>query len=322
MTTETDTAPISHRIGAEGTLSLRTVAGTVRLRGNDGDVATVSATSASGEAARLVVRREAGSLLVEPEQRERSFLGVAFGTDAPEIDFVVELPRRARIELQSVSADVDGEGLHGDQSYKLVSGDVELERLGGRLEIQSVSGDARVAAELPLDVNARTTSGDIHVEAAGLTLLRLRSVSGDVAIAGRLLPGPEHRVETVSGDLAIRPQGGLTVEVAGSAVGPVTASEGTLGRNAGSRQLVFGDGSARLRFRSMSGELHVIGSEERSAAAPAAVTPAAATPAAATPARATPAAAREQLAILQAVERGEMDVEEASRLLSEEAERA
>ena len=309
MTTEVNGGTVRHRIGRDGSFSLRTMSGTVRLRGTDGDEVVLNArTSASDEAPALTVRRYEGGLHVEPEGRGVSFLGATIGIGQPEIEFEVDLPASARIELNSVSAEVSGSLLHGDQSYKLVSGPLLLHDVGGRLDVKSVSGDVCIRGSRPLEIDVVTTSGDLEVDGRQLELVRLRSVSGNATIQGALAAGPEHRVETVSGDLRLEPEAGLTVEASGPIVGLRSSIGGRASSRRGQRSFIVGDGAAQLRFRSMSGQVSL---EERGA-------PSRSRPAATPETRSQPAGeSRDPLEILRAVERGELDVEEASRLLEE-----
>lgn len=308
MTAEVHGGAIRHRIGREGSFSLRTVSGSVRLGGTAGDEVVLTArTSASDEAPALSIRRYEGGLHVEPERKGMSFLGATIGIGQPEIEFEVEVPASARVEINSVSAEVSGSGLHGDQSYKLVSGALLLDAVGGRLEAKSVSGDVQVRASGPLEIDVVTTSGDLEVDGRQLELVRLRSVSGDVGIVGALSAGPEHRVETVSGDLRLEPESGLTVEASGPIVGLQSSMRGRASSRRGQRGFVVGDGAAQLRFRSMSGQVSL--EEDRlSRPGPAA---------AAGPHPEHSRESRDPLEILRAVERGELDVEQATRLLEE-----
>jgi len=296
MTTEVATAPIRHRVGPDGTLALRNIAGSVQLIGTDGDEIEVVARHVGGgeQAPKLSVRRYDGGIEISPERQGRTFFGMLFAVDVPDIDFEIELPRSARVEVNAVSADVAGGELHGVQSYTLVSGDLQLSAAGGRIDAKSVSGSVRVHAATAVELNAATTSGEIELEGDDIQLARLRSISGDAAISGRLAAGPEHRVETVSGDLQLAASGGVTVEASGPMIDVQAHLPGS--RSLGQRGLVVGDGSARLRFRSMSGEVRTVGVQA-----------------------ARPLSAFEQadsLEILRALERGDIDVEEASRKLA------
>jgi len=297
----TDQTEIRHKIGGNGTFVLRTLSGSVHLAAADGDEVVVVARSARGDLPELTVDQAPGRLLVEPPRHGLSFLR---GHDF-EIDFNVSVPRGARVDIKSVSADIIASDLAGEQDYKSVSGDVHLATTQGRVTIQTVSGDVHLNGGRTFELNAMTTSGDVMVEGELVDYLRVRTVSGDVRLTGKLSDGPRHTVETVSGDLIFRSSGGVNVE---------SARALDIGRNS-SRSFVIGDGAASLSFRSMSGEERVTGPadnkrepRERSEPAKKYDQPiAAAGPA---PTAATP------LDVLRALERGDIDVEEADQILA------
>jgi hypothetical protein len=245
-------AQIRHQIGATGSLTLSNVSGSVRVRGTDAEDVTVIARDSSGDTPQLVVRRSEGALLVEPERNSRGLLGGSFGFGPRSVEFEVEAPRGARVEISTVSADVDAEGLAGEQHYKTVSGDLELAGAAGRLSIVTVSGDARIQADGTIELTGSTTSGDLRVRAPRIEVLRLRTVSGDVMVTGALGVGAEHAVETVSGDLIVEALEGLTVD---------SRRALDLARREG-RTSVVGNGAARLNFRTMSGDVQVSGADD------------------------------------------------------------
>ncbi len=308
---------IRHTIGATGTFVLRTVSGNVEIEGTDGDEAIVRAKGGNGHGGMppLTVERTENALRVEPERRASGLFGTSLGRlGVASVDFRVLVPRSARVEISAVSADVAGRDLHGDQSYREVSGDLTLDDVSGRIALTTVSGDASVMATQPMEVNATTTSGDIEIAGGRLDLLRARSVSGDIQLSGELVPGPEHRVETVSGDLRLQSSGGLTVEASGPAVAVRSELSRLAGKMPDQRSLVIGDGAARLKFRSLSGDVHVHGARRVATAEPAEPPFAPPPPRPEAPPQ-PPPPPRDSLDVLRALERGEIDVDEASRLL-------
>jgi hypothetical protein len=117
------------------------------------------------------------------------------------------------------------------------------------------------------------------------------------------------------GDLSLGVVGGLTLEVRGLSsdvhVGVSHRSEGSRDR----RRYVIGDGASTVQFSSMSGDVHVRAAR-RITAPPAPPTP----PAPPAPTRPPkPIGDDEQLEVLRALERGEIDIEEAQRRLAGEA---
>jgi Putative adhesin len=303
---------IRHDIGAQGTLELRTVSGSIRLAGTDGSEAVVTVHGDENALRELAIERGPGRLLVQPQRVDFGFLRRGH----VDFDFDVTLPRNARVDVKAVSADITARNLGGEQEYKTVSGELRLSNVAGRVTIQTVSGDVRLEDGGRLELSTTATSGDVHVEAELIDYLRVKTVSGDLRLEGRLADGPRHTVETVSGDLNFRTTGGVTVE-------PQRALD--IGRS-GRRPVIIGDGAAQLTFRSMSGDEHVtaVGTATstretpRSATAPApAMTAAAADSDVPTSTYRTAAAPTSRLDVLRALERGEIDVEEAARRLEE-----
>jgi hypothetical protein len=326
MPTFARTQEVEHEIGLEGTFGLRLTAADVELRATDEAVARARVTfelraSSESEAdeifepVKLRVVAGAGTLrLEEADHADGGFASIArlikttLGGEAVSYRVDAEVPRRAQLAIEGVSSEVTAAGFRGSQQFRTVSGDLVLTGVGGGMRLNSVSGDASLRAEEPLGLKAASVSGDISVIAPRFTALAATTVSGDVDVEGELAAGTTHEVETVSGDLSLAVAGGFTLEVRGiSSEVDVALPHRTEGPN-DRRRYVVGDGSARVVFSSMSGDARV-GPPRRGAVRPPAPSPAPSPPAAPLPTE------TEELEILRAVERGEIDVEEATRRL-------
>jgi hypothetical protein len=326
---------IEHEIGEGGRFALRVTSADVELRAVDGPRARVRATyelraDSDGEAddmferVQLRATRGADELDLEEPRPDGGGLGglarALRGRGGEVVDrrIEAEVPRRAEVRFNGVSAELTAIGLLGVQRYQTVSGDVVVSEAGGDIRLQSVSGDASVRADDLLVVEATTVSGDLSIVAPSLARVRINTVSGDAEVEGDLGHDGDHRVDTVSGDLSLGIGGGsLTLEVRGLStevhVGLPHRSEGSRDR----RRYVIGDGRASLLFTSMSGDVSVHAAHRLdrrrhvAAGAPTSQVPAAVTPSA-------PSEGEEpvdEIEILRAVERGELSVEEAARRL-------
>ncbi len=355
MTTTERHAVLTHTIGPDGTLSIRTIRGSVRVRGTDGDEARVEARYAdrSGDSANpeedgvLKVERHAGELRVEVDETSRGILpalGVLVRGGRPAVDFDVTMPRTATLRLAGVSADLDLRDLSGAMEVRTVSGDVSMDDVAGRIRLQSVSGDVLIRGAV-ISLDATTTSGDLSAVAERIQSVRARSVSGDLRLSGPLDPAGEHAIESISGDLELASPGGITARM--TAISGSIHSELPHRResNGGRRAIVVGDGSATVTFRTMSGDLNIAqapgagtpepliseASPTRPPDPPRPTAPTAPAPPAppmppappAFPGTPSPqeamlgaaAAEMNELVILQALERGEISVDEAARRL-------
>lgn len=330
MASYTRVQDVDHEIGPDGRFLLRVTSPEVEIRAVDGPVARVriefeiwaSSDEQAEEAftrSQYRVHRADGVLEIsEPKGATGGLeaIGRLFGGGyRTEARVIAEVPRRAAVSYTGVSSDLTASGLLGSQEYRTVSGDLVLNDIGGPISINGVSSDVTLRATSPIRLAANTVSGDLSALAPRIEETRIVTVSGDVELEGQLEHSGSHRIETVSGDLSLGAVGGMTLEVRGLStdvnVSLAHRSEGTRDR----RRYVIGDGAASVLFSSMSGDAFVHGA--RRSGSPTPPTPAA-PPAPPVPAAAqrTPPSEAEQLAILRALERGEIDVEEASRRLA------
>jgi hypothetical protein len=323
------TQTIEHPIGRNGRLSIKVTSSDGVLRGVSGETARITANfqiraSSDEEAdrifaeAQLRVEQGDGYLRVTEPDRSSPLGGLVeriFSGRIVDFDLTAEIPEQAELSFAGVSADVNVEGLLGDQQYATVSGDLSLTRLGGSASVNSVSGDVTMRADQPISVKADTVSGDLSVVAPVIRGLRANAVSGDLDLEGGLAVGEDYRIDTVSGDLSIALIGGAVFEVRGISSDVTSDLDHRIEGHQDRRRVTVGAGGPEIFFNSMSGDvaIHRPRRLDRVPAPPPAPAPPAAPPAAPPPPKPS---AEEQLTILRALERGEIDVEEATRRLS------
>ncbi len=319
---------ITHRIGASGRLHLRVTDADVRLRANDEDEVRLRATfeirAGTDEEAdrvydgvRLEVSAGDGSLEVA-DISGRGDLGSALRrlvSGRGHIGLSVEgtAPRGSELRIEGVSGDLVIEGMRGEQRYTTVSGDVYGTDLGGSAWVTTVSGDATLRAPEPLALRVQTVSGDASAVAPMLREARLSTVSGDLDLEAALDRSGDFRAESVSGDLVIGLVGSATVEVRGLSSDIHAEVNHRLEGSSDRRRVVIGDGSPRFVFSSMSGDV-LVRRPRRLDAEPVAAPSAPAAPAAPLSPSA-PVGEQDSLEILRALERGDIDVDEAASRL-------
>lgn len=108
------------------------------------------------------------------------------------------------LNMASKSGDLSANGLSKGGSVTGVSGDLRVSNVeGGRLEAKSVSGDVHVESagnESPVDVRAESISGDLRLT-HGRGNMTLKTVSGDVT--AEQVDALTFQAETVSGDVKV-----------------------------------------------------------------------------------------------------------------------
>jgi hypothetical protein len=173
-------------------------------------------------------------------------------------DLEIDLPRGATVVIEGGSADIEADGLVGDQRYRTASGDMSLRAVSGRIAIDAVSGDVDISATGEAAVTIKTVSGDVELRAATLTTLDATTTSGDLRVAGRLAgPGP-FAIVTVSGDTLLAPAGDIRVEMATLSGDLRSKAGGQTEGGRGRRSLTLGSGAPLLTLRSLSGDLLVV----------------------------------------------------------------
>ncbi|MEO8638971.1 MAG: DUF4097 family beta strand repeat-containing protein [Chloroflexota bacterium] len=321
MATFVRTQSIDHNVGDRGRVSLKVTSSDVQVRGISGGEAHIRATfeiSASSdadadrifEAVQLRVNRTGGELSVEEQEGNHSVgsvIGRLFGANGHyELAVEADVPVAAELQLSAVSSDVDVTDLRGEQRYQTVSGDLSVTNGGGSIRLQSVSGDATVRAEEPLSIQSEGVSGDLNITAPILRSLRANTVSGDVELEAQLAEGGDFQVETVSGDLSVGLVGDATFEIHGLSTDVSSELDHRLEGQVDRRRLIVGNGGPRLTFNSMSGDVDVR-RPRRLSAEPKPAQPVA---------EPTAAEKQSELDVLRALERGEIDVDEATRRLA------
>lgn len=311
---------IRHSIGAQGRLDLKVTSADVRVRAVEGADASLRATfeiraQTEQEAdeifqrVQLVADAGSGRLVVqEPDGTPslRGWIDRMLSGRGVDLSVEVEVPPSAEVRLETVSGDLTVEQLHGAQRYTTVSGDLYVNGAGGSLRVNTVSGDVTVRGERPIAFRSEAVSGDLSVAVPRLDALRTHSVSGDVEVEGELAPTGEFRSETVSGDVTVGLLGGATFEVRGISTDISSDLDHRIEGRLDRRRVVIGSGQPTYVFNSMSGDLSI--------RAPRRVRPAPSGAASAAPASGG-LSGEEELAVLQALERGEISVEEATRRL-------
>ncbi|HET6379879.1 MAG TPA: DUF4097 family beta strand repeat-containing protein [candidate division Zixibacteria bacterium] len=335
MPTYVRTQLVEHPVGDDGRVVLKVTSADTSIRGVDGETARVRGTfeirAGSEEEAdrifqevRLRIATGDRSLAVE-EPADHNSIGSILarlfaGRGSVDLSVEAELPHHTRLELAGTSADVQVEELWGDQRYATVSGDLFLNELGGDVRVSTISGDVTLRGKIPVSLNVDSVSGDLSLSAPTLHSLRLNSVSGDVEIEGELAPFGDFRVDTVSGDVSVALVGSATFHVRGISSDIDTDLAHRLEGRMDRRRVIIGDGRPDFIFNSMSGDLSITGPRRFAGPRPPAPPPPPPPPPP-RPAQVRAVSSEEQMAILQALERGEIDVDEAARRLAGEPPR-
>jgi hypothetical protein len=254
-----------------GEVEVRNLAGSVRVTGWDRNEVVIVGRLEAGQ--ELDVHARDGRILIEVSQPDWRM------TRAAELE--LRIPRQSRLRMNSVSADLDVDGVAGSQILQSVSGSVESRGFQADLEARTVSGEIRINGTAnPGRVEVATVTASVRVENAAGNL-EVSTVKGEVVIHGgrfervrfngvnadihghlELTRDGRLEADSVSGRLAIVLPADLPARFdLESFTGRIAPCDGQsaerASRYAPGYRLLFtrGEGTAVVQARSMSGEI-------------------------------------------------------------------
>ena len=314
-------------------LQLRNVSGDSRITvGADGEIgvrARKRVRGASEERAKRLLEnveirmeQSGNEVSVRPHlyEQDRGWLDLFRGGRVA-VDFDITVPRGSHIDATTVSGDLDVRGTRGPLEVQSVSGDVTLSDIQGPIRLKMVSGDAS-CTEVAGALEANSVSGDLTFDRCRLHGCDILTVSGDVGLTGDLDAGCEHRLKTISGDVALALVGSSYdvrfKTMSGDLDCDLTAVVTREGRR--DQHVLVGGGAARVTVKTVSGDLQLRpggGTVPEASAACGATVP---SPDPEATLRMDPpetggAGAREGKQILQLLADGKIDPDQAFRLL-------
>jgi DUF4097 and DUF4098 domain-containing protein YvlB len=201
--------------------------------------------------------------------------------DEDDAYLTLRVPSRARLIVDTVSAEIGVTGARGEQNLESVSGEVRTQAFDAPVRATSVSGEVTVtgnggkAAVTTENVSGTSTvtgvrgnyhgevvSGEINAVIAAGQQLELSSVSGDINLQAELTPSARVEMGSVSGTitLKIKPPVNADFDVE-SFSGDITSCFGPKARDTSKyspgSELNFtqGSGGARVEIETLSGEI-------------------------------------------------------------------
>lgn len=201
--------------------------------------------------------------------------------DSEPTSLVLQVPRRASVEVHSVAAHVDVQGVAGreleiesvsgrviavgapdEANIESVSGDLRLNLNSRDVEVDTVSGNIMLRGRLSGKVSAESVSGNVDIDTRGEALARLESstVSGDATLRAAIANGGRFSFESVSGDVRMTLPAASSARVeARTYSGDISAPGGDVNRKrlgpGASLEHVFGSGSGSISVETFSGDV-------------------------------------------------------------------
>jgi hypothetical protein len=204
-------------------------------------------------------------------------------SEEADANLTLRVPRGARVEIDTVSADISVTNVRGEQSLQSVSGEVQTQAFDARVTASSVSGEVIVAGNggkgavhtenvsggttvtgVRGDYHGEVVSGEIRAVVAAARSLEISSVSGDLDVQADLAPDARVEMGSVSGALRLRLKPPVNAEFdIESFSGDIENCFGQKARDTSKytpgSELSFtqGNGGARVEIETLSGTITV-----------------------------------------------------------------
>jgi hypothetical protein len=268
---------LKHTASADARVEVHNVRGRVDVRGWDRN--EVVAKGSLGEGAKAAISGSEDHIVIRIETEEGNWSW--WGHSGPKEDTVitVNVPRAAAIDVNTVSADIDVDGIAGAREMEVesvsgdqrvrgdaervdlasVSGDVDLESASRDLSVETVSGDIE-AKGVSGRIDAESVSGRIYLEATKVDDMSAATVSGDVELRTGALGTGRIKVESMSGEVNLSVPADMSARIeAESFSGSITSDFGTVEEEehgpGSSLSATAGKGEAQITLESFSGDV-------------------------------------------------------------------
>jgi DUF4097 and DUF4098 domain-containing protein YvlB len=281
-----ETTTRSYDIGAAGNLDLRNVAGNITVTSGGGrevriEIVKQAAAGSESDAARGlkevdVTTDQRGERLVVETVYPRGRTPYSVNTT-----FIVTAPAGTRINVRSVSGEVEVRGITGDVIAETISGNIRVSQAGRVSRAQSVSGDVTVegitsdgtvsagtvSGNIAMSqvrtrrITAENVSGRIRAENVTCDAALLKSLSGTVEFVGPLSRSGRYELQSHSGTVRLAVNGNVGFELQAKSfsgrIRPENLSLQAITMNRGSMRATVGDASAMVIAGTFSGDVIV-----------------------------------------------------------------
>ena len=318
-----------YSVAVPARLIISNVRGSVVIQPGEAGVINVKAVKHgnfdNGRIAVEMTQDSDGTVRVETRSNDALF---GFLSHPPRVDYSVSVPQGIHLEVSCVSSSLNVGELEGVFKLKTISGSITLATLSGPLKLGAVSGDI-TGTKLTGVLDLNTVSGRVRLTESNFPSADASTVSGDLHLQTPVEDGP-YRFTSVSGSvrLIVPAETRCNVElnsVSGSIRSSLPAAVTSMGH--GMKVTQVQGGGTLVRLKSVSGGVS-IETEGTPASVVTTTGPVDVSPISPIPpippmsSVDTPSSPSEQLStseILQRIERGEMTVDEAIKLMKDQS---
>jgi DUF4097 and DUF4098 domain-containing protein YvlB len=212
---------------ADGTVEIYNTSGSVTVEGWSRNAVEVTGTLGE-EVDEFIFERKGDTVVV----KVKPIQGKSSGGRSTSSYITVQAPQKSSIDVATISAGIDVEGIEGEQELQSVSGGISTTAFGADVEAETVSGSIDIVgsnmdsetelATVSGGISARDMAGTIDLESVNGKLevgggsfsdAALETVNGRIEFKSNLRDGGDLDIETVNGKVVVDFVGSLSAEV-------------------------------------------------------------------------------------------------------------
>ena len=212
---------------ADGKVEIYNTSGTVTVEGWTQSAVEVTGTLGE-EVDEFIFERKGDTVVV----KVKPIKGKNSGGRSTSSYITVQVPQKSSIDVATISAEIDVEGVEGEQELQSVSGSIATRAYAADIEVETVSGPIDVVgsgedieAELTTvaaGIEVRDLSGVIDLESVNGKLeigggsfsdVSMETVNGRIDFKSNLRDGGDLDIETVNGKVVVDFVGSLSAEI-------------------------------------------------------------------------------------------------------------
>lgn len=184
----------------------------------------------------------------------------------PAVDYIVEVPSGASLEIHDPQGTVKVDSIKGDASVDSLGGGISVADSAGHLSLRSVGGNIEIIRPSGR-VEAYSINGNLHFVNPTSNRLRGTTTSGTIVYEGDFAPGGDYVLSDYSGDITVLCPSSSSFELDAKTVrGKLDNQFPLVPRGPAARSFlpagnaIFGtqgSGQATLEVTSFSGAIHI-----------------------------------------------------------------
>ena len=212
---------------ADGTVEIYNTSGSVTIEGWSRDAVEVTGTLGE-EVDEFIFERKGDTVVV----KVKPIRGKSSGGRSTSSFITVRAPQKSSIDVSTISAEIDVEGVEGEQELQSVSGgistkafaaDVEAETVSGSIDIVGSNMDSEAelttvsgsisARDMAGTIDLQSVNGRLKLDGGSFSEIAMETVNGRIDLESNLRDGGDLDIETVNGKVVVNLVGSVSADI-------------------------------------------------------------------------------------------------------------